>query len=73
MGVFVANLTVGDASAALGLYDDAGASLGIATTYDALALRKVTLERRIDAPRYYILVRGGDAGTDYHLTLAIRR
>ena len=73
MGVFVANLTVGDASAALGLYDDAGASLGIATTYDALALRKVTLERRIDAPRYYVLVRGGDAGTDYHLTLAIRR
>ena len=72
-GTLVANLTVGDASAALGLYDDAGQTLGIATTYDALALRKVTLERRPDAPRYYVVVRGGDAATDYHLTVAIRR
>lgn len=72
-GTLVANLTVGDASAALGLYDDAGASLGIATTYDALALRKVTLERRVDAPRYYVLIRGGDAATGYQLTLAVRR
>lgn len=72
-GTLVANLTVGDATAALGLYDDAGQTLGIATTYDALALRKVTLERRADAPRYHVLVRGGDAATDYHLTLAVRR
>lgn len=72
-GTLVANLTVGDAPAALGLYDDAGQSLGIATTYDALALRKVTLERPLDAPRYYVLVRGGDRPTDYHLSLAVRR
>ena len=72
-GTLVANLTVGDASAALALFDDAGQTLGIATTYDALSLRKVTLERRADAPRYYILVRGGDAATDYHLTIAVRR
>ena len=51
-GMLVVNLTVGDATAALGLYDEAGQTLGIATTYDALALRKVTLERRADAPRY---------------------
>jgi hypothetical protein len=72
-GTLVVNLTVGDASAALGLYDDAGQTLGVATTFDALALRKATLERGLAAPRYHVLVRGGDAATDYHLTLAVRR
>lgn len=72
-GTLVANLTVGDASAALALHDDAGQSLGLATTFDALAMRKATLERRLDAPRYNVLVRGGDAPTDYQLTLAVRR
>lgn len=72
-GTLVVNLIVGNATAALALCDDAGQTLGIATTYDALALRKVTLERRPDGPRYYVVVRGGDAATDYHLTVALRR
>jgi hypothetical protein len=72
-GTLVANLTVGDASAALGLYDDAGQTLGIATTFDALSLRKATLERDLATPRYFVLVRGDDALTGYHLTLAVRR
>lgn len=72
-GAVVANLTVGDAAAALALLDDAGQTLGIATTFDALAMRKATLERPLVAGRYYVIVRGIDAPTDYQLTLAVRR
>ncbi len=72
-GTVVANITVGNAAAAISLFDDAGQTLGIATTFDALAMRKATLERKLDAGRYYVLVRGIDAATDYQLTLAVRR
>lgn len=72
-GTVVANLTVGNAAAAVSLLDDAGQTLGIATTFDALAMRKATLERALAAGRYYVLVRGIDAPTDYHLTVALRR
>jgi hypothetical protein len=72
-GTIVANLTVEGASAALSLYDDAGRTLGLATTFDTLAIRKATLERKLDAPRYYVLVRALDAPATYQLTIAAGR
>lgn len=61
--VIVASLTTRDASAALVLYDDAGRPLGIARTIDEIRVRVATLERGLDAPRYYVQVIGLSPGS----------
>jgi hypothetical protein len=71
-GQLVANLLVEDASVGLTLFDDAGQTLGTATTFEELAIRSTRLERKLDAPRYYVLVQALDAPTRYQLTVAAR-
>lgn len=72
--VIVASLTTRDASAALVLYDDAGRPLGIARTIDEIRVRVATLERSLDAPRYYVQVIGLSPGSAaYQLTVATAR
>lgn len=72
--VIVASLTTRDASAALVLYDDAGRPLGIARTINEIRVRVATLERDLDASRYYVQIIGLSPGsTTYQLTVATAR
>jgi hypothetical protein len=71
-GQLVANLLVEDASVSLTLFDDAGQTLGTATTFEGLAIRSTRVERKLDAPRFYVLVQALDAPTTYQLTVAAR-
>jgi hypothetical protein len=73
-GVLVANLVTEDASVILTLLDDAGQTLGIAATLDEIRVRTATLERKLDSPRFYVLVTpSSDAAARYQLTVAARR
>jgi hypothetical protein len=72
--VIVASLTTRDASAALVLYDDAGRPLGTARTIDEIRVRVATLERGLEAPRYYVQVLGLSHGpAEYQLTVTQER
>lgn len=74
-GDFVAGLLVLTGDAGLTVFDEAGRPLGSADTNNQIAVRTTLLERLIDGPRFYVLVRGVPAGAeaDYRLTLAVRR
>lgn len=72
--VIVASLATRDASAALVLYDDAGRALGTARTINEIRVRVATLERSLEASRYYVQVIGLSPGTaPYQLTVAAER
>ncbi len=74
-GDIVAGLVVLTGDAGLTLFDDAGRPLGSADTSAPLGVRTTLVERLIEGPRYYVLVRGVPTGTPatYHLTVAARR
>lgn len=72
--VVVATLSTRDASAAILLFDDAGRPLGRARTIDEIRVRMATLERPLDAARYYVQVVGlSPAPAAYQLTLTAGR
>jgi hypothetical protein len=71
-GLLVANLMVEDTSVSLTLFDDAGQTLGTATTFEELAIRNTRIERKLDGPRYYVLVQPLGGPTPYQLTVAAR-
>ena len=72
-GEIVASLVVQEASASLTLFDDAGQALGTAPTFEQISVRTTFVERRIDGPRYYVLVTATSAAdAAYQLTIAAR-
>jgi hypothetical protein len=72
-GEIVASLVVQEASASLTLFDDAGRALGTAPTFEQISVRTTFVERRIDGPRYYVLVTApSEADAAYQLTIAAR-
>ena len=72
-GEIVASLVVQEASASLTLFDDAGKALGTAPTFEQISVRTTFVERRIDGPRYYVLVTApSEADAPYRLTIAAR-
>ena len=74
-GDVVVGLVVLTGDAGLTLFDEAGRPLGSADTSARLGVRTTMLERLIEGPRYYVLVRGVPTGAPatYHLTIATRR
>ena len=74
-GDLVAGLVVLTGDAGLSIFDEAGRPLGSADTNAQLGVRTTMLERLIDGPRYYVLVRGVPTGAaaTYRLTVATRR
>ncbi len=72
-GTIVAALVTLDGSAALTLVDDAGRPLGTARTLPEIRVRTATVERSLDAPRYYVLVLGLAGTATYHLTVTAAR
>jgi hypothetical protein len=70
----VVNLVGLEGDAELSLFDDAGQGLGTARTRFSVSARTINLVRKIDRPRYHVLVlavAGENAG--YQLTIAERR
>jgi hypothetical protein len=73
-GRLVANLVTEEASVTMTLFDDAGQTLGIARTIDAVRVRTAALERDLDRPRYHVLLMpASEVPARYQLTLAARR
>ena len=74
-GDIVAGLVVLTGDAGLTIFDEAGRPLGSADTSARLGVRTTVLERLIEGPRYYVLVRGVPTGAPatYQLTLTTTR
>ena len=72
-GEIVANLVVLKGDASITLFDDAGQGLGTAETHATLSVRAASLVRKLDRPRFHVLVLAtSEAEVAYQLTLAVR-
>jgi hypothetical protein len=73
-GEVVVNLLAVEGDCELTLFDDAGQALGTVQTRSALSARAANLVRKIDRPRYHVLVLAvADGRASYQLTVAARR
>jgi hypothetical protein len=72
-GEIVVNLVALEGDAELTLFDDVGQALGTMGTRSELSARTVALVRKLDRPRYHVLVLTPAGEATYQLTIAARR